>query len=308
MARTYTTDDLVVNIKRRSTFPAVQGTFLPADLIGMANDEMQDTLVPLIKSVREEYFVSKTDYPLNGTGIYPLPERTVAETVRYVWMVDAQGGVRNVPRLEPERLTQFNYLGTGYAGSAGFYFQDQSIILVPAAGSGTALRIAYEKRPNDLVGTSACGQINLIGIDGVTGGTSLNFSASVPSGFTVGAGVDIINPFQPFNIVVENALIATVSSTTIGFALPALTTVTTGMWVCPTGTSCVVQLPAMAFSLLCQLTTQKVAEAQTDSEAYALVSQRYAKMEASFLKTISPRAEGENRKFTGRRVLFFGWR
>lgn len=308
MARSYTTDDLVTNVKRRSSFPAFQNTFPPSDVIAMANDEMQDTLVPKIKSVREEYFVTKQDIAINSTGIYPMPASTVAETLRYVWIVDPGGNVRGVPRLEPERLTQFTYLGTGYVGSAGFYLEGNNVILVPAGGSGSSVRLGFEKRPNDLIVTSSCAQITSIGIDGITGGTSLAFSGSLPSTFTVGAGVDVIGSVQPFATVTENAIMATAAAGAVGFALPALSGPAVGQWVCPNTQSCVIQLPAMAFSLLCQLTAMKISEAQTDSEAYSLMSQRYLRMEDDFIKTISPRVEGVNKKFTGRRSLFFGWR
>lgn len=214
----YLSEDLITSVKRRANVPTSQNTFQTADFLALADEEIRSKLVPLVLKHMEEFYVTYKDYSLVvNQNIYAIPYRAIAMSLRDVLLLSSTNADTRVglERLSPEDL----YLKTG------FYIQGNSIILYPTPRQTPldTLRMPYCMRPNSLVSTSACALITAInsGSNQVTvsavpsnittmtlvdfvraipgfectaidqtitniGGTTLTFSASLPTNLQVG--------------------------------------------------------------------------------------------------------------------------
>jgi len=143
----YTVDDLISNIKRRCAVPTSQLTYTEEDFALLANDEMQDEVVPLIMSTREEMFVEYYDIETPSTKIIPFPTNTVGNKIRSVCYVQQQSPLVlvNLPRIDLDVVAGVGF--ANWATLAGFYIQGNDLVLYPnnSVPVGTNIRIYFYK-------------------------------------------------------------------------------------------------------------------------------------------------------------------
>src|ERR1043165_931954 len=98
----YTVDRIISSIKRRITLPDAQNLYGDDDLIEFMGDELSSTIIPLVHSVQQEYWVNVHDVPLvqNQTD-YKIPIRGCANGLRLVTLVDTNGNEIDYPKLRP---------------------------------------------------------------------------------------------------------------------------------------------------------------------------------------------------------------
>src|SRR5674476_216177 len=108
----YTTSGLVASVKRRITLPDAQNLYTPADLIAFMGDELSSTIVPLVHSVQQEYWVVRMDVPLVANQLnYTIPIRGVANGLRLLTLVDPNGNEVMLSMLRPENTANtYNWL------------------------------------------------------------------------------------------------------------------------------------------------------------------------------------------------------
>lgn len=288
----YTTDDLVTSVKRRILMPSSQQTFLPADILAVANEELLTEIVGIILGNREEYLVSAIPYD-QATGVgftYRFPPRALFERLRDVLVLDSGGTMRALARIGPEEATYFNAAG---GNPIGFYLKGNQLVMVPAlSGSIGTLRMSYYLRPNTLVPVASCGKIGFINY----ASAAITFTGSPPN-FNVNQSYDLISNTPGFDLISMDLQVISAGSTAITFFVSSLPqTLQIGDWVCLSGTSPIPQIPLEMHPILYQRTAMKVLEAMGDADGFARAAGVYEAMKTEVLKHLSPRVTGKAKK------------
>ncbi len=292
----YTTTTLLDQIKRKAFIPTGQNTFTESDLLEIATDELHNTIVPAVTSTREEFYVVREQQPITAQlNTIPIPYRAIGMGLREL-SVEIGGIERNMTRYGIEDKTYDDKQGIMY----GYYLQNNNIHLL---GNETGnLRMYYYLRPGSLVPTSEASQIS--SIDTATNTLTLN---SIPTGYVPGAVVDIINHKPGFDTKVISNTIVSVNGFDVELqdALPTDNLgnqlVTIKDWLTLEDTSPVPQMPVEFYQYLAEAVTGYVAESLGDDEAYAKSQQRLQKMMTNAQRLISPRVDGQSKKFVPRR-------
>lgn len=146
------TNDLIRSIKRRAFIPSSQETFSDEDLLGMATEEINIGLVPLIQRMHEEHLVYFVDIPLEeDRKRYPIPPRAHGNKLRDVALVDENGNIFEMHRYSLGEISDFTNTTT-YINNRGFYLENNDIVLSNFdVNYGNSLRIYFYMRPNHLV-------------------------------------------------------------------------------------------------------------------------------------------------------------
>lgn len=303
MAKSHTTATLIESLKRRAMIPTSQATYTDQDLVDYLNDEMESTIVPMIMDVREEYFIESQDFSIENDvdAFFDIPTRAVGSRLREVVLVDTSNGVEtltNLPRLTLEQLSESADNGRSVRGLTGFYIEGDQVRIYPAQGGGAAtLRMYYYRRPGQLVLTSDAGEITAIDT-----GTNTITVDNVLAEWINGADIATVNPRQPFNYI--NASDSIVSISGYNITLADVSDLSVGDWVCNVDESVVPQVPVEAHNLLLQAAKIVLLEATDDDKNIQLAMKKYEQLERSFIKTITPRVDGQGKKIVGNNALF----
>lgn len=311
MAIDYTTSELINRIKRKITVPTSQNFFLPDNIVSYASDTLQGTVVGMIISVMEDFFVTQTDTPVvSGTSEYRMPQRAVGGMLRDVVMVDVNGNEVDVPRIQPEVVKTGAFTRNG-GYLAGILVRDDKVILVPTEQPflNMTLRFKWMRRPNDLIITSKAGKIVAVNV-----GANQVTLQSTPSFFTTSMTYDIIRGTPIFTSEGDDLTVTNISGNTVTFSvLPSGTTV--GSYLSEAGTSPIPQIPYEAHQALAALTAATMLDATGDKKNAEVIDAKGRDLIDTFLKTVSPRVEGLGNKVNNRtgimsgvgRSGFFGW-
>lgn len=290
----YTTTELIAAIKRRGTLPTNQQLFTPADFVAIANDEMETLIVPLLMSVREEYFVTYKDVTVtpssSGPMVLEIPDDAVGMKLRDVlWVDPSNGGLSPIPRLTLEQLAGTTY---DFVNISGFVVQGNQILIYPGTNQATGvIRLYYMRRPLQLVITSEAGQVT--GVNPLTNEVTLTF---VPNDWTTGTKLNVVGQSQPFATKVEEVTIVVASSPTL--QLNSVTGISVGDWVSLQGYSPVPQIPVEAHKVLAQAAVVKCLEAMGDREGMQVAEAKLRQNIEDMLKLINPRVDGAVKKIT----------
>lgn len=285
----YDINALIANIKRRGSVPTSQNLLQTADFIALANDELEINLVPDIMSVREEYFVAPYLVPLSPSmTTVQIPTRAVGGKLLDVQLVTSNQIIQ-LPRLLETDRSSTN------PNTFGFFVQGNTIQLSFTPDSSMTLNLVHYRRPNQLVATSACGQITAISTNTVT-------VSALPSTMVIGVTCDLVQANPGFDCTTIDQAITNVSGTTLTFAsLPSNLSI--GDWVCLSQQSPVPQIPQELHAVLAQMVVVKCLEALGDRDGMQIAEAKLEKMKASTLKMISPRIDDSPKKITNRNGL-----
>jgi hypothetical protein len=308
----YTTNGLVASIKRRITLPDAQNLYAPDDLIAFMGDELSSTIVPLVHSTQQEYWVVRMDIPLVANQLnYTIPIRGVANGLRLLTLVDPNGNEVMLSMLRPENTANtYNWLSP-YSTSTlyGFTMEDDHIVMFPkqfVVNPDRSLRFRFERQPSQLCATTDAAQIVSIAGDVVT-------VDNVPSAWAVTDLVDLIKGGPAFvskgdDLVITNLNVGT-SEITFA-ALPA--TAAKDDWIALAGTSPIPQIPYQMFPYLAQCVAIKALEGMADLEPYNVAVKQREQMKEDLLKLMQPRDMGNVQTVVNRGGLFdagqfWGW-
>lgn len=290
----FTTTDLIASIKRRASIPTSQNLFQNADFLALANDAMSVVLIPLILSVREEYFVASLDHTITQDKFsYAIPTRAIGGKLRDVQLVSSSGDVQSLPRLwEEDRQST---LSTD--SKFGFYLVGNTVeITKGTAVVGSTLRLVHYRRPSTLVPVSECAEV--VSVDYALNQVTVS---SLPSNFGTGIATDFGKGTSGYEPLAIDQTIVSVSGLTITYSsLP--TGLAAGDWVSLAGKACVPQIPQELHTVLAQDVAVKCLESMGDPKLGS-AQQNLQMMQAAALQTISPRVDGENKKIINRSGL-----
>lgn len=290
----WTTTELIASVKRRTGMPVAQATFTTAEILSIANEEMQSYVVPLLLKEREDYYTTSYDVTLvDGVLAYSLPPRAIGGKLREIFLMDAQGRPINLPRVSQSQLE--------YA-SFGCYFEDNALTLINDGPSsvfrlGVSLRMVYQLRPNDLVETSAAGVISTFNETNRTVTVS-----SVPAGFSGNTSWDIVRASPGFETI-GIGLTGTLSSSTVTFSADLPARLAAGDYLCLREQSPVPQIPPELHPLLAQRVAANILESKQMTEKLGPVVAKLQGMEKDARSLIAPRIDGEASRVVNRRSL-----
>lgn len=298
----YTTDGMVDDIKNEYITPTSQNLFQDTDIIAHLDKAQRTKIIPLLNSVREEYWVTRFDQAVTGVASYTLPQRGSGAMLRDVVFVDSQGNEIELTRLSPVQIKStfpFGYQLPLY--TFGYYIQDDQVFLYPqqaVAASQYTLRMKYLRRPNNLTSVSNCGKIltiasNVLTLDNLdtTWSTSTTF--------------DIIQNFPQFNSISDGATITAINTLTNQVTLSTVPTgLSTGMYMCPTLMTCIPQIPYEMYDILIAAGAMRLARALGDSQGLQLAEKNYEEAAAGFIKLVDPRIQGATKKVVNRNNPF----
>lgn len=302
---THTADRLIDGLKRRGVVPASQSLYQDSDILAMADDLIEGTIVPLITSLREDYFVVKTITPIvSGTFEYDIPYRAVGRILREIKVV---GSAVESSTTTKRRLTRMSlgdeHIYHSSATPQAFYLRGDKIALVPTPmSSDLLLELWWHMRPNRLTVTSSCAQVQSISMDTVT-------CVSVPTTMTASTLVDFIQGVQGCTTLDYDIAISNVSGNQIAFVTDAVpSTLQAGDWISLAQTSPVIQLPDEAYALLETYLAQRILIGLGDIEGAQILNDAVGREEKLLKGLLEPRVIGEPKKIINRSGLLRGQR
>lgn len=172
------TTAFVAAVRRQGSIPS---NFADTDILGIGDEEIQGTFIPLLTSLRSNFFVRSLDVAPDSRGRVALPARAAGAALRSVSLSLNNGWVP----LPQRDLGDADYVSSGALPDA-YALDGGSIMLLPTGTTGT-LRLRYPARPGKMVLSTdpVCK-----GITAVVVGASTTAITCVYSGS--GAMVDII--------------------------------------------------------------------------------------------------------------------
>ena len=296
----FTTDDLVASIARGVTLPSYDPLLNTADILALANEEMQTRIVPMIRALRQEFFVTTASQVLiSGQDAYTLPARAVGRTLRDLKLVCPGVTKRKLVYIEPEE--EHFYGNTGSGGEpVGFFFRGDSFVLRPTplvTSSTYSLEVWYELRPSSLIPVSAAGKV--VSVDFVN---NLVVLTQAPAVVLPGSTVDFISSSGGHSLVGMDLSINAISGNQLAFTLVP-PTLAVGDYCAPSQQSPVVMLPDDVFPVLAQAVQCRILEAIGDMENLQAAKMTLTEKIVETQKLLAPRVEGEVRKVTNRQGL-----
>lgn len=293
---TYTADDLIKSVKRGITIPNFQALMGDDDLLALADEETLSLILPIILSLRLEYFVVKESVPIvNSQEAYDIPYRSVGRGLRdLLYTVD--GVDRNIAYIEPEDTHYYSNNNTA-SDPRGFTFRGDKIILVPSASNTSAfLTLTYHARPNKLVQTTKAARV--VFVNTVTKEVTVNM---VPTSISIGSQVDLLQGKQGCSMIDFDVNVTNIVGNVM--TLSSVLTLTKGDWISLAETSPVLQTPEECMQVIAQAVQCRVLEAQGDTDGYNISKARLDEKIRQIKDLLTPRIEGEERKIVNRNGL-----
>lgn len=302
----YATEELIENIKRRCAVPTSQLTYTEADFTALANDELQGTVVPLIMSAREEYFVDFVDIAMEGHEV-EIPDNCVGEKLRTVSIVTQTSPLVliNIPRIDLDVVAGVGF--ANYATLSGFYIQGNTLVFYPtnSVPQNTIVRLYYYKRTLVLADPSNYGQIT--SIDTNTNTVTLSY---VPTTWAENLVLNSVKSTSPFGVSNDELTITAVSSPSI--ILDSVEGISVGDYLSVQGFSAIPQVPIEAHAWLAQLTAVKCLEGVGARSGMEAAQAKANQLKESMLVMASQRVDGSVKKIInpngGLRITAGIWR
>lgn len=290
----YTVNGLVTSVRNKYIQPVSQNLFQDTDIVSLLDEEMRSYIVPLINSVREDYWTVNFDQPVTGSAQYTIPQRAAGGILRDVVFVDPSGNEIALTRLSPAQIKAtfpFGFQLPLY--TFGFFLRNDQFVPYPQQAQNATqytLRMKILQRPNNLTLTSNCGQVITVASNVIT----LSY---IDPTWTTSTLFDVVQNFPLFVAIGINQVITNINTVAnqITFS-SAPTGIAAGMWVCPQFMSCIPQIIYESFPMLVQRGVSALARSLGDSQGTELSDKEYDKMKVGFLSFIEPRVQLSGKK------------
>lgn len=292
----YTSDDLITAIERDSFQPAAQDHFTTAQKLAIADDEIQETLAPLLVSLDAGYFLEPADtaFVADQSG-YDLDRYAMWNKVRRVEVLDEDGNPRELVFITPEQRNNYDTANSGTPRA--FEMRHSQIIVVPTPDAAAeTLRQWIYRRPGRLVATSAAAVVS-----SVNSGTGVvTYTADKPSTFTSSSVHDVYRGNSPFRrVVTASTATASGSSTTQTFSTAVVALIQAGDYVCVRDETVFPAVPIELHPFLKDLAIRSMARTQMDAQAYQIARQEIVdRARAAFMSGPGARVVGHPKKIS----------
>lgn len=294
---------LIETVKRDAMIPTSQSTFVDADFLALANQEMRIGLVPSILQYHQEYYV-RDSAPLDiveNQSNYSIPYRAVGGKFRELFFRDTNGNLIAMTRISPDDRPYYQQ-STFQNRFIYFYIKGNDVVLVPDVGSNVvgSLVFSFFMRPNELVSPTRIATISNIAIDTLAGTTTYTVDR-IPTGFTTSINMDVLQT-NPGHKTISFDVIPTAIDTTnkmITFTTTDLTSgAIAGDYVAFAGECIIPQAPADLHDVLAQRVVTRCLQALGDTAGLGIALQKLAEMEKYTGTLLDNRAEGQPVKAT----------
>jgi hypothetical protein len=251
---------------------------------------MQDTLVPVIDSLQQEFFVTRSLVPiLSWVNEYGIPPRALGRKLREVKVVSPSGGRADFPKIAVEREQFYRASGTPF----GFYFYGDKIVVVPVPqADGYSLQLWWFLGPGKLVPVSDACTVVSFTFGPITDDVVVS---SVPATIFVNSTVDFIQGVSGNSSYAIDRVITAIAGTTLSFALGQVPTdIAVGDYLSIAQTAPIVQIPDPAEPYLVTLTAMEVLQAIGDFEGRDALKETRDLQDKNLKLLLEPRVEGES--------------
>lgn len=306
MSIDYSVNALLTSVKQRSMNADNQNLLSDADIVRIASEELQGTILPYIESVKNEYYVTNKDLTyVQGTSRYDIPQRATGTKLRDVCLVDNQGNEVLLNYINPEDMKSSSAY-TPY--QFGFYPTDYSINIVLGnnlgGGNYSYVRMIYFRRPNTLCTTGVSGNAGRV-VSFNTVAKTITLDAA-PTTWTTSTQFDIINSMPPFQSRVDDAAISSIAGFVLTFVDDLPSGLAVGDWVSEANFSPIPQMPVECHRVLETLTAARILQ-YTGDPAFSVMQAMAEGMKRDLIQILSPRVDGSPRKIPIRNRLWGGW-
>lgn len=283
---TMTCDEFLEGVKGLITVPSNQALYTDEAMLLLADFENRSTVTPLIDSVGQGYFQTRTQrFQLQPNQIYyPIPSRAVGRKLQAVVLTDDSGGYWSFPMVGIERGFMIRFGEIPF----GFRFEGDRIALInaPTAVSDFGLTFFYMATPGKLVKNDQAAIIDSIVGNDIT-------LLNVPSTFQIGRRIDLINGepgnwFKGMSLKIDN-----IAANTITTVETPPDDLTEGDWMALTGESPVIQLPEELVPLLMNATCRRILGGISDFEGKADVEKEIEEQKETVARLIQPRINNQ---------------
>lgn len=306
------TTEFLQAVKRAMTVPTYQARYSDTDMLAIADEEMRNTITPMLKSMREEYMVRYVDIPtVEDQMEYQIPRRALGMVLREVWYLQNGGAqFQNMPRIHLEN--SFYYVGTPAnpnvaANPFGFFLRNDKIAIVPTPQNVGTLRLWYFLKPSKLVLPT-----RTVTIESLTYNTVSSLT-NIPSNISTDPGketVDITSYRPGYNVTVLDGTVAQLPSTTsveLAGYTPSATLADEGVVqfdvLSTAGETSIIQLPDEIQTVLIFATAHRILQGLGFPEQIEMMQGRLEKAIRAANELIQPRVEGELQKIVPRNGL-----
>lgn len=291
MENDYTTQKLSERIALKA-FVSSSSSLTPQQILDLCNDSLRSYIVPLINSLREEFWVGKEDIALvtDANGAVTVPD-SFASTLRTVaW--NNGGVITPLTRIEPEN--SFQYLAVQGSLPLGFELRGYTLVVLPKV-AGISLRLTAVLRPPQMVSVDDAARIT-----GLSAGNYL--MQSVPLAWQAAAPttLDVVSSVSPFSVVQSGVAVASFDATLkritfTALTADAITALTAGnAWIADVGGSPFANVPVELYPLLETDVVATLYQALGDKRLKGILD-RKKELEGLVKRSMGPRTQGNSR-------------
>lgn len=302
--------DLLSDVRRSGMLPdSAPSGVSDADILAHANKELQSRMLPLVNSVREEFYVQSQVVPLVANQqFYRIPGRSIGNRLRDVQLQLSDGSLQNLTRIAPEAVPEMSSV-TPAVTPFGYYLESDSVMVVPTPSAASAsLVMKYLLRPGWLITHNDSQSPHVTTVTDLGGGLK---RIAYTGNHNFGTNrLDIVSLKPPFRTVMIGVVPVAASMGQIDVNasdLPSDFTTANfggganvGAVVSLAENTPVIQLPPELQMVLNQRVLCRVLQSIGDLEALSAAEANAAQMERDAVGLIANRTEGEPKKVVGR--------
>jgi hypothetical protein len=289
----YSTAELLASIKRNQTIAASSFRFDDTDLLAMADEEIQDVIIPMILRLHSDRLLyTEVQQVVANKKSYTMPYRAIGGQLRELFFQD---DLLNPTLTRDLRLYDYTYgvQVTTPGNPLGFYFSSNTVNLVPTPNSNYGyLNFTYPIQHNSLVLSSAVAVVQ--SVDFITGEVTL--TGLPPSTFSASVYCDFIqaNPRCNPRILSFDKQILGINNQILSFNSSDIPDeLVAGDRVTLAGQTDTLLLPDECYKYLSKAIELKIIEAQKDLQAYTAFKPQLNELRRIMENILTPRITGE---------------
>lgn len=285
----YTATDSIGRVKLKG-FVSTSGSLSDEQVLDELNDALRSDVVPFLKAVRDEWFVSGSEDVTVVNGRVPMPNSVASTIRRIVWLNN--GNEVPLNRIEPENA--FAYANNGGSVPSGYMLKAYEIVILPSNVGSVQVRIDFMERPAEMVLEESAGLIaSHSGLDLTLDSVPIAWQEDTP------AAVDLISSESPFQAVAEDVTVVSLAGSVLTLSGIDSDLVEDGFWVSDVGTSPFPNVPIELHPLLQQYVICTLGQSFGDARLKGWAA-RLDQLEKNLRRTLTPRTQGSPRAIVNR--------
>lgn len=296
MSASYTSNRIIRSVQRTAVVPISQSTFTEQDILEIASEEIDISVVPQILKLHEDYLLASEEVPADGRKAYDIPYRAIGSKLRDVAWVDNNGNTYEMTKVPVDFLSDYNNNAGSTAEAQYYYIKNNQIWLINNLATSGSFKFFYYFRPNRLVKDERAGVIKSIDRD-----NNLIVVDSIPEHFNEGLVVDFIQSRTPHRTLGFDLTVNTVNFSSGEITVNTLPEdLRVGDYIAQAEESPVPQIPSEIHPVLVQRIAFRINESLGDAQASGMSKARLGEMDTNAQSIIDNRVEASPAKIINR--------